>query len=200
MAMPIITPCGRPDSEAVHEFFGLSYCTHLVLPRTLLQSMPGWWQEKFVALMNAYDEAVRGTEQPEHYQVTAATQHEASDLNEAQMQRSGVTREWVGDEEDGYFQYYDENTDEIESWTRVLVPCADPLPHYNRGRTVLPLNPIAEPEDAWHAAFEALHARLQRDLPGDGSELPPPDDAFWAAQLDGLVTYASELYRETEGA
>ena len=52
----------------------------------------------------------------------------------------------------------------------------------------------------WRGAFEALHARLLRDLPGDGSELPPPDDEFWAAQLDGLAAYAGELYRETEGS
>lgn len=52
--------------------------------------------------------------------------------------------------------------------------------------------------ERWRGAFEALHARLLRDLPGDGSELAPPDDVFWAAQLDGLLTYAGELYRETE--
>lgn len=50
----------------------------------------------------------------------------------------------------------------------------------------------------WRAAFEALHARILRDLPGDGSELAPPDDPFWAAQLDGLMTYAGEVARETE--
>lgn len=51
---------------------------------------------------------------------------------------------------------------------------------------------------AWRTAFDALHARLLRDLPGDGSELAQPDDEFWAAQLDGIVEYAGELYRETE--
>lgn len=66
-----------------------------------------------------------------------------------------------------------------------------PTPHQLRQR--------AEAEvERWRGAFEALHARLLRDLPGDGSELAPPDDAFWAAQLDGLATYADELYRETE--
>lgn len=59
---------------------------------------------------------------------------------------------------------------------------------------------VAVEDSRWQEAFEALHARILRDLPGDGSELAPPDDAFWAAQLDGLVTYASELYRETEGS
>ena len=58
---------------------------------------------------------------------------------------------------------------------------------------------MAVGDSRWQEAFEALHARLLRDLPGDGSELPQPDDEFWAAQLDGLVTYAGELYRETEG-
>lgn len=50
----------------------------------------------------------------------------------------------------------------------------------------------------WRSAFEALHARLLRDLPGDGSELPQPDDEYWARQLDGLVTYAGDLYHDTE--
>jgi hypothetical protein len=55
------------------------------------------------------------------------------------------------------------------------------------------------PADAlkWRGAYECLHARLLRDLPGDGSELPQPDDPFWAAQLDALAAYAGELYRAT---
>lgn len=57
---------------------------------------------------------------------------------------------------------------------------------------------LAETE-RWRGAFEALHARILRDLPGDGSELAPPDDAFWAAQLDGLLAYTGELYQQTEG-
>ena len=47
---------------------------------------------------------------------------------------------------------------------------------------------------AWRAAFEQLHARLLRDLPGDASELPPPDDEFWAEQLDNLALFSAELY------
>lgn len=53
--------------------------------------------------------------------------------------------------------------------------------------------------DRWRSAFEALHARLLRDLPGDASELPQPDEKFWADNLDRLLTYADELYQQTEG-
>lgn len=57
-------------------------------------------------------------------------------------------------------------------------------------------NGRAEP---WRAAFESLHARLLRDLPGDGSELPQPDDKFWATQLDELVRFADECNPENGG-
>jgi|GEM_PF-4408180 len=46
--------------------------------------------------------------------------------------------------------------------------------------------------DRWRNAFEALHARLLRDLPGDASELPPPGDEYWARTLDELLTFAAE--------
>lgn len=37
--------------EAIHEYFGLTYANYLVLPRTVLQSMPDEWQEKFVQML-----------------------------------------------------------------------------------------------------------------------------------------------------
>ena len=41
----------------VHEHFELSYASYKVLPRTVLQSMPVWWQRAFVDLMDLLDEA-----------------------------------------------------------------------------------------------------------------------------------------------
>lgn len=38
-------------AESIHYAFGLSYASYLVVPRSILQEMPGEWQEKFVALM-----------------------------------------------------------------------------------------------------------------------------------------------------
>jgi len=52
--------------------------------------------------------------------------------------------------------------------------------------------------DRWRNAFEALHARLLRDLPGDASELPPPDDEYWVRTLDDLLTFAAETASATE--
>ena len=52
--------------------------------------------------------------------------------------------------------------------------------------------------DRWHDAFDRLHARLLRGLPGDASELPPPEDEYWARQLDEILAFAAQLARDTE--
>lgn len=39
------------------EWFGLSYSSFCVLPRVLMEDMPGEWQEKMANLLNEYDEA-----------------------------------------------------------------------------------------------------------------------------------------------
>lgn len=36
----------RATNGPIHGFFGLSYSNYLVLPRTLMQSMPVAWQER----------------------------------------------------------------------------------------------------------------------------------------------------------
>ena len=39
------------SDEPVHDFFGLSYASYLVLPRLVMQSMPVEWQRQMVALL-----------------------------------------------------------------------------------------------------------------------------------------------------
>jgi hypothetical protein len=41
----------------IHQYFGLSYSSYLVLSRTLLQSMPEEWQIKFVEMMGELNES-----------------------------------------------------------------------------------------------------------------------------------------------
>lgn len=45
---------GSPFCENdVHASFGLSYASYLVVPRTLLQEMPGAWQHELITLLEA---------------------------------------------------------------------------------------------------------------------------------------------------
>ncbi len=47
--------------EHIHGYFNLTYANYLVLPRSILQSMPDEWQEQFVKLLNQIPELF-GTE------------------------------------------------------------------------------------------------------------------------------------------
>ena len=42
--------------EPIHDFFGLTYASYLVLPRTMLQSAPVEWQQRFVKQLQELDE------------------------------------------------------------------------------------------------------------------------------------------------
>ena len=53
----------------IWHWFGLSYCGYLVAPRTLLCGMPLTWQEKFVALLDEYNEAYDFADVPQAYTV-----------------------------------------------------------------------------------------------------------------------------------
>lgn len=122
-----------PDSaKDVHTYFGLSYANYLVLPRTLLQSMPDEWQTKFVALLGEMDEAFQHVPQSEAYDVTPGIERIVSDMTKEELSRSGITKEVL---ETGDVRFFDENWNDQDPDDRVFIEGADPVPHYNRGRT-----------------------------------------------------------------
>lgn len=129
------------EDEPVHTWFSLSYANYLVVPRTLLQSMPASWQQRLVACLRELDAAFAGVPQAEAYDVTAGTVHEVGDLTDAQLRAAGLVAETDGqDDEDGgpsETRYSDRDGHELDRCDSVLVPGADPVPHYNRGRTRL---------------------------------------------------------------
>lgn len=43
--------------EPIHLWFGLSYASFFVMPRTVMQSMPAAWQRRFIALVEESAEA-----------------------------------------------------------------------------------------------------------------------------------------------
>lgn len=55
----------------VHGWFGLTYANYLVLPRTVLQSMPLAWQFQFVALLREIQDVAIDLPWPSSYDVRA---------------------------------------------------------------------------------------------------------------------------------
>lgn len=94
------------DGDLIHDWFELTYANYLVLPRSMLQSMPEEWQEKMVTLIKEMERSFPHLECP-IYDVRAR----------------------------------DHNTGRY-------IP--DPIPHYNRGRTKLPLYT----DDDWETVDE----------------------------------------------
>lgn len=44
------------DQKEIHDYFELTYAQYLAIPRSVLQSMPDEWQDKFVRLLEELDE------------------------------------------------------------------------------------------------------------------------------------------------
>lgn len=127
-----------PSQDCIHSMFGLTYASYLVLPRTLLQSMPDEWQRDFVALLSQYHAATGDVEQPEVYEVTAGEEIEYGDLTKEQRKALGVSKQKVA--EGGPPVYYDKFGTEHEHWHRTVLPRPDPLADYQRGRRTVALD------------------------------------------------------------
>ncbi|WHM30269.1 hypothetical protein OH540_09560 [Streptomyces sp. BPPL-273] len=142
------------ETDAIHAHFGLSYANYLVLPRTLLQSMPDRWQTQFVTLLDEMTEAFRDVPQAEAYKVEAATEHIVWEMTEAEQAQAGIEADWYGEEVPGDLDpdallewkvdhqldaptYYDRDGNELDAHQRVLLPVSDPVPHYQRGRAYI---------------------------------------------------------------
>ncbi|MCL8016910.1 hypothetical protein [Streptomyces sp. AS02] len=128
---------GEVERDAIHKYFGLMYANYLVLPRTLLQSMPDVWQTPFVALLKTLDEAFAHVPQAEAYKVTAGKENLLRDMTVSELHTAGV--EVSGDDELGHgpdtVYTSSETGEELDGDSYGFMPRKDPVPHYNRGRT-----------------------------------------------------------------
>lgn len=176
----------HPTDGPIHTWFGLSYCNYQVLHRTLMQSMPIEWQERMVACLDELGAAFPHVEQPEVFNVKAATEHEVADLDLAQMKQAGITEDWFRGEtppkglspddlaeweakhENPEGPVYYRDGEELDPHSCVLVPAVDSVPHYNRGRTyIAPKLPQPEqPEGETFCSFG------EGEAPGSGCILP----------------------------
>lgn len=136
----------------IHTHFSFSYANYLVLPRTLLQSMPSEWQHQFVDLLEQMDTAFAHQEQAEAYEVTAGTEHIVGEMTDLQRRMARISVDLYGGEEppadlvgedlrewqekhEAAEPSYSRDGMELDACERVLIPTIDPVPHYNRGRT-----------------------------------------------------------------
>lgn len=60
---------GGQDGE-IHLWFSLTYANYLVLRRSLLQSMPIEWQERFVGCLREFADAFSYLDAPDHFAVS----------------------------------------------------------------------------------------------------------------------------------
>lgn len=60
-------------SGPMHTWFGLTYSSYLILPRTLLQGMPEEWQAKLVALLDEMRETYDTSQIEDDYVLRART-------------------------------------------------------------------------------------------------------------------------------
>jgi hypothetical protein len=144
----------HPTNGPIHTWFGLSYRNYQVLPRTFMQSMPIEFQERMVACLEELADAFAHVEQAEAFAVEAGEEHLVDELTEQQMKQLGITCEEYDDDPPGALddeqtedwekahrlpepQFYDKDGDEIDGQSYVIIPCDDPVPHYNRGRTYI---------------------------------------------------------------
>ena len=167
-------PITHPTDGPVHEWFSLSYSNYQVIPRTFMQSMPIAWQERMVACLTELQEAFEHVPQAEVYKVEAATEHIVGEMGFDLLEEARITEDWYGGEkppeglsgddlaewravhEEPAPKYYAPDGREMDPHERVLLPTADPVPHYNRGRTYI--QPRTGAPDSELAALIAHHA------------------------------------------
>ncbi len=105
---------------------------HLVVPRSLAQSMPLRWQQVFVGLLADLHDAYGHLPWPD-YMVVPSRWELLVDLDEEQLAAAGYVADLGPDGELEYRNSADEVVPDPENH-RVLAPVSDPLPPASRGR------------------------------------------------------------------
>lgn len=112
---------------------------HLVVPRSLAQSMPLRWQQVFVGLLEDLHDAYGDLPWPD-YRVVPSQWERVVDLDEDQLAAVGLHADLGPDGELEYRDAAEEILVDPEQ-QRVLAPVADPLPPVSAGR--VPPRPAA---------------------------------------------------------
>jgi hypothetical protein len=123
-ASPVQDYLARPAPGATDD--------HLVIPRSLAQSMPQRWQQVFVGLLADLHDTYAGLPWPD-YRVVPSRWERLVDLDEEQLDAAGYVADLDADGALEYRDAADRPVDEPEHH-RVLTPVDDPLPRASAGR------------------------------------------------------------------
>lgn len=129
--------------EAIHEWFSLSYANYLVCPRSVLQSMPDEWQQRFVTCLREMHQAFGHLEWPA-YEVNVLNRparvielmDECPDCAGQGFNHGGPRDGEECETCQGYGEVPTNEGDRYETGEEVGYR-SDPIPHYERGRTRL---------------------------------------------------------------
>ena len=135
-------PTTEREPVDIELLFGISYANYLVMPRSVLQSMPVDWQHRFTALLAEVDAAFGHLDWPA-YDVRAlkrpteviADYESCPECDEGERDGDDCST-CNGSGETGEIEDYRYETAE-EVGIR-----PDPIPHYNRCRTKLTPAPV----------------------------------------------------------
>lgn len=153
------------EHKSVHEYFGLTYANYHVMPRTLLEAMPVEWQDKFVRLLDEFDDAWEHIDRYPQFKVETGRWANVEDLSIRDLDRHGISSSlelWLEnnvepmpeeyDDDDDYTAVYElwnnernaqfDNLEFIDSdgrrVTRVFIPNPDVIDHYRHPRKYTP--------------------------------------------------------------
>ena len=130
-------PTGRASTTPLRDYLdrpmpGAAGPDYLVVPRSLIQSMPLRWQQVFTGLLADLHDAYGHLQWPQ-YQVTATRQEVVADLDDEQLTALGYHTD-LG--QDGRLEYRDAQDRRIDDPERhrVPAPVQDPIPPASAGR------------------------------------------------------------------
>lgn len=78
------------EHKSVHGYFGLTYANYLVMHRTLMEAMPVEWQDKFVRLLDEYDNAWRHIDNPSQFKVDTGKWVLVDDMSDEQREQQSI--------------------------------------------------------------------------------------------------------------
>lgn len=121
----------------ISDLFGLDDAEHLVLYRTLAQSMPDTWQRQMTALVRQYHDAFSHLAAHTDFAVQPGVAMQLADLDTEQLARCGITTDDPEPEpaDDWHVTYTDSTGKLLSGQDTVVVPQPSLVPPSDRGRT-----------------------------------------------------------------